>query len=152
MTSREKLAALEGRRITVTALIERHGRTTETYLLRHVRDAASGEVLAGHLWIKLGKWANGFRPLDHIEFSARAMPYVKGWMGDFSRAPEGAPMPSLEWGLGCVRDARIITFGPQARMMPDGSVRPLPTDAQSPPLVPDAGGGNYDRTRCQVDD
>jgi hypothetical protein len=129
MTSREKLKPLEGQRITVTALIERHAHTTpDAYLLCDVRDAASGSLLTDHLWIGIGKWADGFRPQDQIEFSARVIPYRKGWRGDPFRAPEDAPLPSIDWALAEVSEARIIVFGPQVRMMPDGSVRPGPTD------------------------
>ncbi len=128
MTSREKLTSLEGQRITVTALIERHARTTPTYLLRNVRDAASGSLLTDHLWIEVGQWAYGFRPLDEIQFSARVVPYQKGWRGDPFRAPEDAPWQSIDWTLAEISDAKIIVFGPQLRMMRDESVRPGPTD------------------------
>lgn len=127
VTAREKLALLEGERIRVTALIERHANgIASTYLIRNVRDVASGSLLTGHLWLQYGAWASGFRPLDEIEFTARVIPYAKGWLGDCDRMPETASSPRK---LDEVSDAKIVVFGPQPRLMPDGSVRPDSTDA-----------------------
>ena len=130
MSSRKQLGALDGQRIAVTAIIDRYGQgpTSSQYLLLEVRDAATGSLLTDHLWMDVGRWADGFRPKDQIQFTACVAPYVKGWMGDSSRRPEFAPPPSIDWTLTDVSDAQIVAFGPQQRMMPDGSIRPQPTD------------------------
>ena len=115
--------------------------------MRNVRDAASGLLLTDHVWLGYGDWASGFRPLDQIEFTARVVPYLKGWLGDCDRMPETASSPSIDWKLDEVSEATIIVFGPQLRMMPDGWVRPNSTDAirsgdRCETAIPDAFAGN----------
>jgi hypothetical protein len=91
-----------------------------------VVDGASGEPLTDHLWITIGAWAFGFRPGDQVEFTAEVVPYVKGWLGD-SLSPKALdrPSPAVDWGLdsSTVKEARVIAFGPEVRMMADGSIR-----------------------------
>ena len=125
--ARENLAARshEGQ-ITITAKIERYAhKTADTYLLTNICDAATGQVLTDHLWIKIGKWAEGFRQGDLIELTAKVAPYLKGWLGDALSAPPEASRPSIDWTLSEPSDARVLKFGPITRMMPDGRVMGL---------------------------
>ncbi len=64
------------------------------------------------------------RPGDRIEFSAEVMPYIKGYLGDNLRVAMEAPSPSIDWQVGDVEEARIIQYGPVARMLADGSIWP----------------------------
>lgn len=112
---RKHIEPLSGQEVFVTAIIERHGRTSETYLLKDVRVRA-GEgsgVCLDHAWIPLGAWAQGFRPCDQIEFECIIGPYLKG--RDYK---------VVDFCFYEIRNARIIEYGPTVRMMPDGSIKP----------------------------
>ena len=87
--SRQPLEARAGSRVNVTAIYARvgaryvTGRGTETVLIRDVRDADTGVLLADHLWFNRGRiWRNiGLIPGDAIVFSARPIEYRTGYWG-----------------------------------------------------------------------
>lgn len=86
MGERKALKKHMGKRIAVTATVERFGtkrgyRGTEpTILLKDVRDA-NGNTLTEHLWFAKGKRWDAARPGCKVTFSARADLYVKGYQG-----------------------------------------------------------------------
>ncbi len=59
------------------------GHSFPTVLVRNVRDAESGELLADHLWFNRGNiWRHiGPRPGDRVQFIARAVEYRTGYWG-----------------------------------------------------------------------
>ena len=59
------------------------GRSYPTVLIRDVRDADSGAVLANHLWFNRGRiWKKTrLTPGDTVEFEARAIEYRTGYWG-----------------------------------------------------------------------
>lgn len=87
--SRLPLEAKAGARVNVTAIYCRvgarsaMGRDRDTVLVREVRDADTGALLADHLWFNRGKtWRNlGLLPGDVVSFSARPMEYRTGYWG-----------------------------------------------------------------------
>jgi hypothetical protein len=126
--SRNALGKREGQFVRVTAFIERYGTspTGSTYLLTQVRDAETREMLSDHLWLPGGELGrlDSFRPGDTIRFTARVERYAKGSLGDpLSHRVVERPGPSLDLSLVDQTDAEIIEFGPEARMMADGSVK-----------------------------
>ena len=82
-----KRKALRGERIEVEAIYEadssgcKNGRTFQTVLVTEVRDTESNELLADHLWFRKGKELSKASLGDHIRFSARPIPYRKGYHG-----------------------------------------------------------------------
>ncbi len=79
--------ALRGERIEVEAIYEadslgcKNGRTFQTVLVTEVRDTESSELLADHLWFRKGKELSKASLGDSIRFSARPIPYRKGYHG-----------------------------------------------------------------------
>ena len=87
--SRRRLEARVGQKIRVTAVYVRigirqaGGRSYPTVLVRNVRDADSGRLLADHLWFNRGSiWKKTrLRLGDTVEFEARAIEYRTGYWG-----------------------------------------------------------------------
>ena len=103
MNARHKLRDLDGQRFRVKATVERFGtkrgwkgRVDQTLLLTDVTDAANGNPLTDHLWMKAGVWSKGLNPGDVIAFDARVDAYLKGYLG--RRENIYAP-PSRDWHL-----------------------------------------------------
>lgn len=122
--TRSILRSKEGQTVRVCARIERYGRNSSTYLLTDIENAADKSPLTDHVWVNIGKWADGFRQGDRIEFTADIEPYLKGYLGDPLRAPIYAPSPEIDWTFSNIRAASVSEFGPVTRMMPDGTVKP----------------------------
>jgi hypothetical protein len=95
---RQALGLHEGQRIKARAKIERYGSRhgASTYLLRDVADASTNRQLTVHLWIAVGKWAQGLRPGDTIAFDARVAIYAKGYVG---RRDDIDKPAALDWHL-----------------------------------------------------
>ena len=87
MTDRPELSKRQGPRSRYIGIVERfgikrsygHGRVT--LLLRDV-STAEGAVVADHLWLTRGKWAEGIMIGDRIAFNARVTEYQKGYAGE----------------------------------------------------------------------
>lgn len=87
--SRQPLEAMAGGKIRVTAVYVRAGDRHDTgvhhstVLVRDVRDAESGALLADHLWFNRGEiWRHaGLVPGDVISFRARPIEYRTGYWG-----------------------------------------------------------------------
>ena len=86
---RVALQARFGERVRVTAVYVRcgtrtvRGRSHATVLLRDVRDAETGALLADHLWFNRGKlWRRAaLAPGDVVTFCARPIEYRTGYWG-----------------------------------------------------------------------
>jgi hypothetical protein len=86
---RTELEARAGGTIRVTAVFERVGardrlcHPRQTVLVRDVRDAETGELLADHLWFNRGKvWKKvGLVEGDVVCFRARPIEYRTGYWG-----------------------------------------------------------------------
>lgn len=72
--ARLMLKEVEGQRFRCRAKISYVGKTL---LLINVTDAIAGDILTDHLWFTSGKWSNGLKRGDEIEFDARVSRYVK---------------------------------------------------------------------------
>lgn len=85
---RKILLKREGERFRVRCQVERFGTkrgfksdSIPTILLRDVVDAPTGDAMSDHLWFTCGKWCDGLKHGDTIEFDARVGAYVKGYQG-----------------------------------------------------------------------
>jgi hypothetical protein len=112
---RQALGLHDGQRIRVRAKIERYGNSGRgsTYLLRDVADAATNKQLTDHLWIVVGKWAQGLRLGDTIAFDARVAVYTKGYWG---RRDDIYKPPALDWQLQRPTKVEIVEQGPIPRI------------------------------------
>lgn len=86
---REKLQTLYGQRRKFTATVSRFGTKTgyderleRTILLVNVKDAASGQLVTGHVWLTVRKQFSrqNLQIGDSVEFCARVDSYVKGYL------------------------------------------------------------------------
>jgi hypothetical protein len=104
--TREALRSIEGDRLTVRARVVfcTRRRTRRPILLKDVTCATTGALLTDHLWIRKGKWAEGVRSGDTIEFEARSKPYAKGYVT--REAP--AHLRKIDWKLANPRNARRV--------------------------------------------
>lgn len=114
--ARHKLGALEGKRLRFQARVERRsekpayrGFPIPTLLLRGVSLADTGDEVADHLWFTAGKWAEGLRLGDLIEFDARVDSYVKGYRGH--RDDVHLPEESSDWHLERPTRVAIVELG-----------------------------------------
>jgi hypothetical protein len=104
--SRRALDSLVGRRVSVEAIYVRtgvrsaRGREYLTVLLRRVRDAATGYLLADHVWFSRGNvWRNvGLRRGDIVRFDARVVEYRTGYWGP-NRVYRAVTPPRVEYKL-----------------------------------------------------
>ena len=119
---RKSLMKYDGQTIIVRCYIERYGKNTCTYLLTNLVDVKTGDELTDHIWIEIGKWADGFRPGDTIELQAVVISYLKGHLG--FNPPINAPIPQIDWTLDNPINAKILSFGSISRLMPDGKIYP----------------------------
>jgi hypothetical protein len=85
---RKALRKREGERFRVRCQIDRFGTKrafkgapVPTVLLKNLHDAITGDLLTDHLWFTAGKWCQGLRIGDTIEFDARVGAYLKGYQG-----------------------------------------------------------------------
>lgn len=131
--NREQLRVRDGQTVRVTAEVVRYGSAERgnyrfeshgeiTYLLSDICDAATGEQLADHLWMPVGKWADGCRPGDTIAFTATVEPYEKRHPYDRDDLPHLA-RSVVDWTLVDPSNLEFVIFGPERRMLADGSVR-----------------------------
>lgn len=103
---RPKLQDRNGRRIRASGQIAGFGITrnvnVRTCGLVDVRDAASDELLADHMWVPIvgENWAAGFRVGDIIAFDATIGPYLK--------RHDDAPTAKLDFGFTDVAGAEIV--------------------------------------------
>ena len=88
---RDGLAPFVEQRQRFAATIDRIGvkdgwRSAITVLLKDVELADTGDVVADHLWLRYGPWANelasGLQVGARITFDAVVTRYVKGYTGD----------------------------------------------------------------------
>ena len=88
---RDGLAPFLGQRQRFAATIDRIGvkdgwRSAITVLLKDVALADTGDVVADHLWLRYGPWADelvsGLQVGARITFDAVVTRYVKGYTGD----------------------------------------------------------------------
>jgi hypothetical protein len=100
---RSELKKLDGARFRCRAKVSRFGTKPAfrgppiaTILLVNIVDADTGDMLADHLWLTVGKWSESLSAGDNIEFNARSSEYIKGYRGN--RDIDAAP-PSLDWKL-----------------------------------------------------
>ena len=101
---RKALKHRDGDRFRVRATVERfgtkrgfRGEAIPTLLLKHLRDATTGQILSDHLWFTQGKWSDGLKAGDMIEFDARVGSYEKGYKGHRDDVV-GAPVKQ-DWKL-----------------------------------------------------
>ena len=99
------LAAHNGERFRVTAIVERFGHKNgckgaalRTVLLKDVRNTNTGAGLADDLWFTVGVWARELSEGDRIAFTARTSNYELGYRGWRDDAWD-APPPSIDWRL-----------------------------------------------------
>lgn len=85
---RKALRKREGERFRVRCHVERFGTKSAfkggpipTILLKNLQDVTTGDNLTDHLWFTAGKWCQGLRIGDTIEFDARVGAYLKGYQG-----------------------------------------------------------------------
>lgn len=113
--TRVRLKANAGRKIAVVGIYVGMGtrrvgqRPHRTILIRDVRDASTGELLADHLWFNRGKvWRRAMlRPGDAVEFEARSIEYRPGhWGPDPIRRRENPPR--VEYKLTAPSGLRVI--------------------------------------------
>lgn len=97
--SRDRLAMKAGSLLHVIATYARCGErraannASETVLLRDVRDAETGELLADHMWFNRGRlWRSlDLRAGDRVEFYSRAIEYRTGYWGPNRVRQQEAP-------------------------------------------------------------
>lgn len=87
-TDRRNLKRRNGERLRFRGRVDRFGEKSayrgppiKTLLLTNVTFANTGEPATAHLWFTAGKWANGVRVGDMLEFDGRIDKYMKGYMG-----------------------------------------------------------------------
>ena len=85
---RKALRKREGARFRVRCQVERFGakrgfkgNSIPTILLKDLVDAPTGDAMSDHLWFTCGKWCDGLKAGDTIEFDARVGAYIKGYQG-----------------------------------------------------------------------
>jgi hypothetical protein len=101
---RIELSKRDGERFRCRATIGRFGTKPaykgspiRTIMLSNVRDVTTGALLTDHLWFTCGKWSDGIRVGNVIEFDARVGDYVKGYQG-LRDLPDASPV-GLDWKL-----------------------------------------------------
>ena len=112
---RSALRKREGQTFQVTAVFLRKGKRTSngsiypTVLIENIRDAASGEFLADHLWFNAGKiWTSThLRPGVTVQFVARAIEYRTGYWGPGQLIRRYDP-PRVDYKLTPPQDLNII--------------------------------------------
>lgn len=86
---RKKLSAIDGTRQQFIAVFTKTGKkvnykgySEETILLTNIRDAATGRLLADHVWFTYSKTFQDVRMTqgDEIIFDARVKQYQKGYV------------------------------------------------------------------------
>ena len=111
---RDGLAPFVGQRHRFAATIDRIGvkdewRSAITVLLKDVELADTGDVVADHLWLRYGPWANelasGLQVGARITFDAVVTRYVKGYTGDDSVRQAARPR-ELDYGLEKIQSVR----------------------------------------------
>ena len=113
---RSALRKREGQTFQVTAVFARKGKRTgnghiyPTVLIKNIQDAASGELLADHLWFNAGKiWpSTHLRSGDTVQFVARAIEYRTGYWGPGKLIRRYDP-PRVDYKLTPPQDLNIIT-------------------------------------------
>lgn len=87
---RKQLANINGDRKTFEGVFVRFGTKNAykgypipTLLLKDIKDASKGIIVADHLWFTVGKRLSKiqFQEGDIIRFDARVTPYIKGYRG-----------------------------------------------------------------------
>ena len=120
---RNGLAPLVGQRQRFAATIDRIGvtngwRPAITVLLKDVELADTGDVVADHLWLRYGPWAEelaaGFQVGARITFDAVATQYVKGYTGA-DPVRQAARPRELDYGL---QGIQAVHSGPWPRPRP----------------------------------
>ena len=105
---REALKALAGKRFQVFAIVKRFGKKKgfkgpdlDTVCFTDIRDKF-GNLLTGHLWLTMHLQLQRLqlKEGDKVRFSARSMPYMKGYKG--RRSDVDAPPPELDY---CLKNA-----------------------------------------------
>ena len=84
---RDGLAPFVGQRHRFAATIDRIGvkdgwRPAITVLLKDVDLADTGDLVADHLWLCYGPWADELQVGARVSFDAVVTRYVKGYTGD----------------------------------------------------------------------
>ena len=104
---RDGLAPFVGQRQRFAATIDRIGvkdgwRSAITVLLKDVELADTGDVVADHLWLRYGPWADelasGLQVGARMTFDAVVTRYVKGYTGD-DPVRQAARPRELDYGL-----------------------------------------------------
>ena len=111
---RDGLAPFVGQRQRFAATIDRIGvkdgwRSAITVLLKDVELADTGDVVADHLWLRYGPWADelasGLQVGARITFDAVVTRYVKGYTGD-DPVRQAARPRELDYGLEKIQSVR----------------------------------------------
>ena len=111
---RDGLAPFVGQRHRFAATIDRIGvkdgwRSAITVLLKDVGLADTGDVVADHLWLRYGPWADelasGLQVGARITFDAVVTRYVKGYTGD-DPVRQAARPRELDYGLEKIQSVR----------------------------------------------
>lgn len=87
-TDRRNLKRRNGERLRFRGRVDRFGEKSayrgpplKTLMLTNVMFVDTGEFATAHLWFTAGKWANGVKVGDMLEFDGRIDKYIKGYMG-----------------------------------------------------------------------
>jgi hypothetical protein len=123
---RKTLRKREGKRFRVSCQIERFatkrgfkGNSIPTILLKNLVDAPTGDAMSDHLWFTCGKWCDGLKAGDTIEFDARVGAYIKGCQGRrddvFTEVSEDYPTLRLTNQRSAVRDTTADLMLPVKR-------------------------------------